>query len=129
MVNEPHNQGVASDEARAATPIGAEPVPVSGIAGIANAVCCNCRFWRRNKFNEPPPEPETHGKLFGIRYQRDDYLVRVDRYIRNAAIERNESGRCHLNPNAVSTHGTHWCAGFMQIAESDAPQSPQGDDQ
>lgn len=90
-------------------------------AGIAGAVCANCMNWRRNVFREPPPEPDTHCRFLGIRFARDGFMVSIDQYLRDVAIQRNQSGRCYRNPKSVETHETHWC-GEWQGKTKDANQ-------
>lgn len=91
---------------------------VSALRASVPSACCNCQYWRRNAYREPSPEPETHGKIFGFRFARDPFLVRVDRSIRSFEIESNESGLCRRFPDCARTHETHYCGEFAQAIEA-----------
>lgn len=93
-----------------------EPSPsVSAVpASIPNAACISCLFWTRNEFREPSPEPETHDTIFGIRFERDPFIVRMEQWRRSQDIYRNQSGLCRRFPKATRTHETYHCGEFAQ---------------
>jgi hypothetical protein len=75
--------------------------------------CETCRFFSPYSQESVPPEPAETIRWLGINWRRANWEIAGDRIERKVIVNRNNSGVCRRNPDAVRKHKTEWCGEYI----------------